>query len=486
MKSRIRLRYSGLVMFISRVTSIITGLIFTIIITRNLSPQIFGVWQNVGDWVGYFSVAATVIPSWSLRFVARGVEDAVETGVSFNLMLGGVLTLVYFLGAGFMGGLIGVGAMVFALASLQVLGLHLIAAFEAVANALKPELIAYGQVLREVAKIGLAYLLIISLKLGIVGAILTVTIIYFFDTTYLASRLHWTLKFNWKLIKGWFKGSLLTLYDLLVSRLWSLDMLMLVLLIGVEARALFGAASLVAGLVGYAVSLSVGLYPRLLAGGGAWDVETAFKTTLMFAVPMTVGVIVYAEPYLTVLNPVYASARPVLITLALSFFLGCFTQIYRAVIYGSEKVDVDGNMNLIRLRRSTFFLLPTLGLVAAAIYLPTLYYMFSWVIKEPISASLVVAILALAFQIVWVIIFDKLSKKVIRFSLPINNLAKYISASTIMAFVLSILPKPTRLLFLFAGTLLGALTYFLTLALIDLETRTIISKLIKLRRLQIG
>jgi len=475
-------------MFTSRILSIITGLIFTILITRNLTPQTFGVWQNVGDWLGYFTVVATVLPSWSLRYVARGVKGSAETGLAFNLLVGGLLTVVYGLASGFMGGLVGVSPLIFALASVQVLELYLVPAFEAVANALRPELIAYGQMLREVVKVGLAYLLVMTLDLGIFGAILTVTAVYFVDIVFLASRFPWALKcrLNWGLLKEWFKGSLLTLYDLGVGRLWTLDMLMLALLVGVEARALYGAAYLVAGLVSYAVSLSVGLYPRLLTGGGAGDVETAFKATLMFAVPMTVGVIVYAEPYLTVLNPVYVQGRVILTTLAVNFLLGCFTQIYKTTIYGLEKVDAEGNLTLTRLRRSSFFLLPTVGFTATVIYLPTLYYLLTRVVKTPPAAGVTVAVLTLLFQAIWAAIFNRKTRKTINFKFPTKSLLKYFVASILMAVVLLASPKPTRILFLFAGTLLGAFTYFLTLALIDNETRIVISKLLKACKLQIG
>jgi O-antigen/teichoic acid export membrane protein len=441
----------------------------------------FGIWQNIGDWLGYFAIMATVIPTWSLRYIARGDKNAAKTGIVLNSLIGTPLMLAYLMFSGHMAGFVGASPLIYAVASIQVLGLYLIPAFESIANALKPEVIAYGQILRETVKVGSAYLLIMGLRLGIMGAIMTVTIVYSVDIIYLAARFPWVLKrkLDLSLLRDWFKGSILTLYNIGVYQLWTFDMLMLALIASVNARAYYGAAFTIGSMISYSIALSVALYPKLLAGGGVKEIETAFRLTLMFAVPMTVGVIVYAQPYLTILNPIYTPAKPILILLACSFFLGCFTRIYRTIVYGLEKVDARGRLTLKQLMKSSFFLLPTIGLILAAIYLPMLYFILSRMIKEPIEAGIAVALLTLVFHILRVIVFSRISKRTIEFSLPMKALGRYFVASAVMAFILLVLPTPTRILYVFAGTLVGVTTYFLVLTLIDQETRGIISILLK-------
>jgi hypothetical protein len=107
-------------------------------------------------------------------------------------------------------------------------------------------------------------------------------------------------------------------------------------------------------------------------------------------------------------------------------------------------------------------------------------------VKTPPAAGVTVAVLTLLFQAIWAAIFNRETRKTINFKFPTKSLLKYFVASILMAVVLLASPKPTRILFLFAGTLLGAFTYFLTLALIDNETRIVISKLLKACKLQIG
>ena len=67
--------------------SLVTGLLFSIIITRNLSSEEFGVWGNISDLLAYFTLMGSVIPSWSLRFFARGYVKAKETGVVVNTLI---------------------------------------------------------------------------------------------------------------------------------------------------------------------------------------------------------------------------------------------------------------------------------------------------------------------------------------------------------------------------------------------------------------
>jgi len=63
------IRYASIILFSSKLLSLITGLLFTIMITRNLSSEEFGVWGNISDLLAYFTLMGSVIPSWSLRFL---------------------------------------------------------------------------------------------------------------------------------------------------------------------------------------------------------------------------------------------------------------------------------------------------------------------------------------------------------------------------------------------------------------------------------
>lgn len=71
-KDSIRLRHSGFIIFAAKILSVVTGIIFTLMITRNTDQAGYGVWNNVFDVTAYFTIFAGALPFWIVRFVARG------------------------------------------------------------------------------------------------------------------------------------------------------------------------------------------------------------------------------------------------------------------------------------------------------------------------------------------------------------------------------------------------------------------------------
>ena len=87
LKSKIRLRYSGLVVFTSRLISIAAGLAFVLMIIRNVAEEQFGIWGNLSDVLSYFILLSTVFPFWATRFVARKHAGSARTGLVANTLI---------------------------------------------------------------------------------------------------------------------------------------------------------------------------------------------------------------------------------------------------------------------------------------------------------------------------------------------------------------------------------------------------------------
>lgn len=470
--SKIRLRYSGLAVFSSRLFQILTGFLFTIAVTRNLTVHEFGIWQNIADMQGYFTLLAVVLPRWQIRYMARGIKGSGKTGVISNFIFSLPVTFIFLVMSPNFARAFETLAVYYVVASIQVVELYLKPAMEGLGQATKPQVIGYVQFLREIVKIVLGVVLIVILKLGIMGAIITVTLTYGFDIFYLSyyfrNFLKERLKFH--LLRDWSKGSLLSLYGIIPVKLYSLDVLLLILIVGVEARAVYGAAYVIGSLITYAISLSIGLYPRLLSGGGRKDVETVLKTTYLFAIPMAAGVIAYSESFLTILNPVYISAKFILSLIAIQSLITCFSNIMNTIILGFEKVDVEGGFTFRNLLKSNFFLLPTIGYFFTAAYLPFLYLIFQRVSNNPLIGAQMLALTSTIFSAFRAVIYYRLSRKSVYYKIP-YHLLKYAFSALVMAVILHILPIPTRIFTTFIGVALGAMIYFSLLAAIDHETR---------------
>ena len=84
--SGIRVTYSGLISFGIGISTIITGLIFTLIVTRELSAEELGIWTLIGGLLVYAVVIEPVISYWTTREIARGEQSATTSLISSTIL----------------------------------------------------------------------------------------------------------------------------------------------------------------------------------------------------------------------------------------------------------------------------------------------------------------------------------------------------------------------------------------------------------------
>jgi len=80
--SGIRVTYSGLISFFVGLTSVFTGIIFVLIVTRQLTPEEFGTWNLMGGLIIYVIIIEPITAYWVTREIARGKETG-KTAVFF-------------------------------------------------------------------------------------------------------------------------------------------------------------------------------------------------------------------------------------------------------------------------------------------------------------------------------------------------------------------------------------------------------------------
>ena len=61
--SNIRVTYSGLISLAVGFSSLLTGTIFTLIVTRSLTPEEFGTWGLIGGLLSYVLIVEPIISS---------------------------------------------------------------------------------------------------------------------------------------------------------------------------------------------------------------------------------------------------------------------------------------------------------------------------------------------------------------------------------------------------------------------------------------
>ena len=483
-KSEIRLKYSGLIVFASHLLSVATGLAFVLMVTRSVSPEEFGIWGNISDLSNYFILLSGVIPFWATRFVAREYAGSAKTGFIANLFISVAVSSVYLaLVPTILSSLqiSSIYAILYTIVSAQILELHVISSLEAVLRVKQPQTIGYALLIFEACKVLLGFTLIILLKLGLQGALYSIIISYTIRIAFYVKLTAKELKesVKWSHLKEWLKASPINIYNIVGIRIAAFSLILLFVYGGELARAYHGAAATFTGIIGYSSLLAFALYPRLLSGSSGEDVSVSLRLVMMFVIPMTVGVMVLSDSYLTMLKVDFAEARPVLLLLAISVLCLTLSQVFETVVLGTERLDVKAKIAFRKLVKSRLFLLFTIPYIQSAITLPTIFVILTSIAKTSLEAATYLALITLLASSAMLIVKYLIARKCLVFNFPWNSISKYIVASAAMATVLLVIPHPTRLSITIAFTLLGAAIYITVLALIDKETRLLVKSILE-------
>jgi hypothetical protein len=443
-----------------------------------------GVWTFVAYLAPLFLIGGNMFPFWALRFVARGKEGAIKTGVIANLLVGLVavgiyLPLVPLILQGFN---IGSAYLVmYLLAALHIFNIYMIYVFEGCLQAVKPHTVGYGLIVEEIFKVLFAYIFIVVLNQLFLGAIIGLIAGEGFKSLFYLWSIKDQLKghIHWGYVREWLKGSTALIYNAVGSQLVGLLLYMLVLFAGKSALGSYSAAATFSVVIGYASSLAFALYPKMLARECRSDLEASFKTMMMLAIPMATVAFTMSGSLLVILNVSYATAAPILILLIVDALVALVLNFYTQCLMGSETFDEEGKIHLRKLFRSKIFVVFTVPYIQGAIALPLAYFVLTRVTySDPIWAAISVVtinILVHAFSFVGLYVF---MYKSVAIPVAWKSMAKYVLGALVSALVLLLLPQTSTLTATFGKILAGAAVYFLVLYAIDVDARHLLKEIL--------
>lgn len=432
--SNIRATYSGLILFLVTIISIIAGVIFSIIITRILSPEEFGEWRIIIGIVSYVVVIHSVVSYWTTREIARGVESAktaiISSGIFSALGIGIYIAISFIVSKP-----IGIEYNVLVLATtiipLMIIQKILIAIS---LGTKKPHVGSYGQLVFEIARIPSAIFFVYFIEMSVIGVILAVIISYFPSIIFLLilNRKQIKYEFQRKFIKKWLKLSWLPLYPSIAKQLFLLDIILVPILINsVTAVAFFGASWIIANVTSFTATISKPTYSKLLGEKDGNNVSTNIQLTLYFAIPVTFAGIIFAKPSLFLLNPEYQIAVFVVVFLVLRAVLMNMSNVLRQYLKGVENIDTNENTEIKSFVKSKLFFLPTLQTIQYGSYLIILLIVLFFIQKSTDELQQVVywAMIAFIFEIPFFIILFKLAKEFVTIKIDKLRIVKYITTS---------------------------------------------------------
>ena len=430
--SGIRVTYSGLISFVVGLATIFTGIIFTLIVTRQLTPEEFGSWNLIGGLIIYVVIIEPTISYWVTREVARGTESG-KTAVFFSgiFSIGGIIA--YLIIAFFVAQSTDAEQSILFLGAILIPLMFLNRTLTALNLGWKPHAASYGKLFLEIFKIPAALILVYFLDMGIEGAIVSTAIAYIASIVILLissrKRLHGIIELLY--LKKWIKLSWVPLYPGIASMIYVLDVTLFAVITGsVEGLAFWSAAVAVAALALHSKAISNAIYPKLLEGGKMDYLRKNLLLVLYFSIPLSALSITFAEPALFALNPVYIVAVPVVIMLTIRGFSENIKFLFISALQGSESVDVNENSTFKDYLKSKLILVPTLQLIQYSLYVGSLIVILI-IFNSKTQLELVIywSIVSAIVSIPFTAYFYFLTKKRYKFSFNYFAIIKYVLIS---------------------------------------------------------
>ncbi len=367
----IRVTYTGLISFLGGIISIVTGIIFTLIITRTVSTEEYGTWGLINALILYVLMISPVISYWATRDTARNVQSGKSAVLSTMLLSVGGMS-VYVLISYLMGYYTDVNQNILLFAVVLIPAMFMNGILVAVNLGWKPHAISYGTIIFGFSEIPLALLFIYYFDLGVNGIILSILISYMISIIVLFQFAKEKIKnsFNKLDLKKWLKGSWLPLYPGIAILIAGFDISIFTIITGsVIGLAFWTAAVVLPSMISHTSLISRAVYPKLLEEKTREFVNENLTHLFYFGILLTSIVITFARPGLYALNPVYEIAVPVVIIMAFEGFLTVLTNVFLLSLAGIEKVDKYEKSTFRDYIRSKLFFPQTIRLIQTIIYI---------------------------------------------------------------------------------------------------------------------
>ena len=173
--SNIRVTYAGFIgLLISSITMII-GMIFVLITTRELTEIELGTWALIGSLMSYVIIIEPIISYWTIRETARGIESQ-KTAIFSSLGFSIVGTVIYLIIIFVVGNQTNVEINYLYFASILIPLTFINRTLTAINLGWKPQAESYSILGLDLVKTIAAVLLVYILQLGLEGVIISLFI----------------------------------------------------------------------------------------------------------------------------------------------------------------------------------------------------------------------------------------------------------------------------------------------------------------------
>jgi O-antigen/teichoic acid export membrane protein len=473
MASRIRVRLSGLILFMSNLLSFLFGFIFVVLISRNLSQSDLGLWFYIGSIITYFEFLVKVLPFWATRDFARGRLIA-KTAIISSTIISIPLTLIFLLLSGILSTASRASVHPFLIASLLIPIYYASASINSIMYVKYPQKVGWRVPLIDGLKIPIALCLLPYELTGVLIAIIVANLIYVAYGIYVI-RQDLEKRFDKDWLKSRIKHSWLPLIQSAIGYVnGASDQFLVGTLLSPLELSAYGIGTTISNAVRASSQLSLPFTMNVLSktSTSREEVGSIMKFVTIFIIPMLIGGIILSKELFGIFGPAYRESAWILWPLLSSAVLTSYSAIFYGIISGLEKIDYNLEVDYKTLLKSRLFKLTLIDYITTAVLIT------SSLIMIPCLGALGAALSRLIATSTSFIILSIMCVQYLKLTKILKDIMLTIIACIPMAIYL-ILFKPERAILTLLTIAIAAMIYFISLYIIDAEARRLIKKFIE-------
>jgi len=306
----------------------------------------------------------------------------------------------------------------------------------AIQSGYAPQNLGIASILFEISKVIIAFYLVVTLRMGLIGAFISLSIAYLIQAAILLQRSKPLLqrRVSRELVMKWVKGAPINTVQIVSDVLGATDIVLMSMITGQAIIAgYWRAAAAASALVTSSSVLMTGLGPRLISGGSQRDLDKAFDFTMMIMTPMLFGFIVLSKDILWILRPAYSSVWTAACLLALAGVIGTLGNFGAVTVSGTDRFDQVDEVSMRQYLKSRIFALNKLNLAVTAFYVAAVaVYLLVFGKASIVELITAIAGINLLFAMIRASMNLKLMRKFTGLKLNLKNMLHYLMASTIM------------------------------------------------------
>lgn len=488
--SEIRVTHTGLINLATGIARVVLSSIFILIITRSLSPEVYGQYNIILSMLAYLVASHWIISYWITRDVSRGLDSG-KTAIVSSSIISSFGLLIFLIVGIFLHESLSLNFNIIILSSLIIPLQFIHNILTALCVGWKPHLSSYGNLAVDTVKIILITYFVFQSQLDLEQILFSLIASFLFSCSFLifVTREKLKVSFSKSIFKNWLSRFWIPSYIPINSLIISLDLIIIGIFESPDVVGYYSAGLVIANFVSYSKLVTIGVYPKLIAKERGLYVNENFRLLLYFMILFTTICIGFTKPGLFVLNPIYQIISASVIFLTLRVFLFIIFDNFDLILRGTEQIDENQNARFKDFLKSKLFKLPSIKMIQYSIYVISLSLLIFIVDFKSISDLIFSwALLSFLIQIPATLILYAMIKKENILKIDFIPILKYLTLSVIMISLIhhfnsnyleysdDLLEMTSTILVLIVSS---ALIYFGATYLIDKNTRKLFKSIVK-------